>query len=466
MSETARWRELLAADVWPPVALFCFGIWLHAADATLIATILPVAVDEIGGLRIVNWAVALYELGTITAGAVTGLLVARVGVSGVQILGAIAYAAGCALSALAPSMEVLVVGRLFQGLGGGSMIAIAYVGIASLFPSRLTPRLWALISAVWGSSALAGPMIGGWFAEADMWRGAFWAFASQAGVLALLAPMIISRQPRAATAPPRERLPILRVAALAAAVLAITVAGLQTALSPTLALIGGGLVGLALVFLWDRRGPDRLYPRDLWSLGHPVSAGLLAMILLSVGTVAFTTYGPILLYRLHDTPPLVTGYILASGSVGWSVAAVLSSSVSRRREGLVIRLGTLLICVSSTALVLLVANGPVLAIALVFFLQGSGFGLSWAHLTRRLVTSAPAGESAKVSAAVPALQRLGYAIGAALCGTIANQAGLADDAAAPTIANVATWLLVLSVPVVMFGAFWAWRLARDNFSEN
>ncbi|MEC7570535.1 MAG: MFS transporter, partial [Pseudomonadota bacterium] len=77
MAETARWRELLAAEVWPPVALFCFGIWLHAADGTLIATILPVAVDEIGGLRIVNWAVALYELGTITAGAVTGLLVAR-----------------------------------------------------------------------------------------------------------------------------------------------------------------------------------------------------------------------------------------------------------------------------------------------------------------------------------------------------------------------------------------------------
>ncbi|MDP7380826.1 MAG: MFS transporter, partial [Alphaproteobacteria bacterium] len=152
--------------------------------------------------------------------------------------------------------------------------------------------------------------------------------------------------------------------------------------------------------------------------------------------------------------------------VGWSIAAVLSSSVSRRREGLVIRLGSLLICASSVALVLLVADGPVLTIAGALFLQGSGFGLSWAHLTRRLVTSAPAGESAKVSAAVPALQRLGYAIGAALCGTIANQAGLADDAAAPTIANAATWLLVLSVPVVMFGAFWAWRLARDDFSEN
>ena len=227
-------------------------------------------------------------------------------------------------------------------------------------------------------------------------------------------------------------------------------------------MIGGGLVGLTLVFLWDRRGPHRLYPRDLWSLGHPVSAGLLAMILLSVGTVAFTTYGPILLYRLHDTPPLVTGYILASGSVGWSVAAVLSSSVSRRREGLVIRLGTLLIASfdgSGSA----GRQWPGAGHRPGVFSQGSGFGLSWAHLTRRL-RCAPAGGA--VSAAVPALQRLGYAIGAALCGTIANQAGLADDARAATIANAATWLLVLSVPVVMFGAFWAWRLARDDFSEN
>ena len=74
-------------------------------------------------------------------------------------------------------------------------------------------------------------MIGGWFAEADMWRGAL-GLASQAGVLALLAPMIISRQPRAATAPPRERRRFCEWRP-AAAVLAITVAGLQTALSPT-----------------------------------------------------------------------------------------------------------------------------------------------------------------------------------------------------------------------------------------
>ena len=104
-------------------------------------------------------------------------------------------------------------------------------------------------------------MIGGWFAEADMWRGAFWAFApgrraGPAGADDHFPPTTRHRGPAART------LPILRVAALAAAVLAITVAGLQTALSPTLALIGGGLVGLALVFLWDRRGPDRLYPRD------------------------------------------------------------------------------------------------------------------------------------------------------------------------------------------------------------
>ena len=58
-----------------------------------------------------------------------------------------------------------MVGRLFQGLGGGSMIAIAYVGIASLFPSRLyAPPVGFDFGGV-GQFGLAGPTIGGWFAE-------------------------------------------------------------------------------------------------------------------------------------------------------------------------------------------------------------------------------------------------------------------------------------------------------------
>ena len=46
------WREVFAAGLGSRLALLCFGIWLHAADGTLVATLLPVAVDEIGGVRI------------------------------------------------------------------------------------------------------------------------------------------------------------------------------------------------------------------------------------------------------------------------------------------------------------------------------------------------------------------------------------------------------------------------------
>ena len=50
----------------------CLGVWLHAADALVATTVMPSAIAEIGGLAYIYWTIALYELGSIIAGAVTG----------------------------------------------------------------------------------------------------------------------------------------------------------------------------------------------------------------------------------------------------------------------------------------------------------------------------------------------------------------------------------------------------------
>lgn len=55
----------LAAVGWAPVTVLCLGVWLHAADSLLAATVMPSAVAEIGGLAFIYWAVALYQLGSI-----------------------------------------------------------------------------------------------------------------------------------------------------------------------------------------------------------------------------------------------------------------------------------------------------------------------------------------------------------------------------------------------------------------
>ena len=52
------------------VTVLCLGVWLHAADSLLAATVMPSAVAEIGGLAFIYWTVALYQLGsTVFAGA-------------------------------------------------------------------------------------------------------------------------------------------------------------------------------------------------------------------------------------------------------------------------------------------------------------------------------------------------------------------------------------------------------------
>jgi MFS family permease len=152
--------------------VLCLGVWLHAADSLLAATVMPSAIAEIGGVAFIYWTVALYQLGSIVAGAITGILAIRLGLRAAMTIAALIYGAGCTVSALAPDMAAMLLGRLLQGLGGGWMMALSHVGVTQLFPARRWPELLAVISGVWGVSALIGPLIGGAFATAGLWRGA------------------------------------------------------------------------------------------------------------------------------------------------------------------------------------------------------------------------------------------------------------------------------------------------------
>jgi len=80
-----------------------------------------------------------------------------------MMFSALVYGVGCAASALAPSMAVMLVGRIVQGLGGGAMLALSYVGVSLLFPERLWTHVLAIVSGVWGISSLVGPLVGAAF---------------------------------------------------------------------------------------------------------------------------------------------------------------------------------------------------------------------------------------------------------------------------------------------------------------
>ena len=95
---TAGWRELLGAGNLGVVVLVCLGPWLHAADALLITTMMPAIVAEIGGERLVAWNFALYEVGSIVAGAAGGLVAMRAGLRLPMAAAALIFALGCAVA--------------------------------------------------------------------------------------------------------------------------------------------------------------------------------------------------------------------------------------------------------------------------------------------------------------------------------------------------------------------------------
>ena len=101
---------------------------------------MPVAVEDIGGIPYLSWTYSLYQLGSVVTGAIAGLMVLRTGIAQAQILAGIIYVLGCALSGYAPDMPTMIVGRLLQGMGGGGLVSIAFIGASTLFPKKLWVR--------------------------------------------------------------------------------------------------------------------------------------------------------------------------------------------------------------------------------------------------------------------------------------------------------------------------------------
>src|SRR5437868_10802 len=136
MLQIATWRELARTGRLGQFVLLCLGIWLHAADTLLTATLMPAAVSEIGGIAYINWTIALYQIGSILTGAAAGNLAQQFGLRGALLTAALVYSLGCVASATASDIGGMLAGRLIQGLGGGMLLALSYVAIQMLFPRR------------------------------------------------------------------------------------------------------------------------------------------------------------------------------------------------------------------------------------------------------------------------------------------------------------------------------------------
>ncbi|MFQ6550097.1 MFS transporter [Aestuariibius sp. 2305UL40-4] len=445
------WREFLGSPHAASLALVCLAVWLHAADSLMVATMLPAIVAEVGGAALVGWSVSLYEIGSIVAGAASALLTMRYGLRGPMGLAALLFGAGCLLSAVSPTMPLVLTGRAMQGLGGGGLVAMGFVAVSVLFPRRYTARAMAVISGLWGVSAFTGPLIGGLFVEFATWRWGFAFFGAQAFLLALW--ILV----RSAAGPVRPvdggtGFPVGRLGLLCLGVVLVSLGGVEVAPLRTGLFVAGGIACLAGFLLLDGQAEaTRLLPQRPFDPRRRAGAALLMILALSVATIPILAFGPLLMVAIHGISALTAGYVVACSSIGWTVTAVLVSGAPERFDRLWIAVGMGLVALSIAGFLYAVPAGPVWLIAVFAAVEGGGFGLAWTFILRQAIAGVAAAEAQRISGALPTVQRSGYALGAAVMGIVANASGFLSMAGAEDAARVAAWVFAACLPFAVIG---------------
>ncbi|HEY1311222.1 MAG TPA: MFS transporter, partial [Pseudolabrys sp.] len=170
----AQPRPLTHPEVRAIVLGILMAMFLGALDQTIVATALPTIGRHFSNLGDLSWVVTAYLL---TATAVTPLYGKLSDIHGRRVMMLIAiviFVAGSIACAMAPSMTALVLGRAVQGLGGGGLMALAQTIIADIVSPRERGRYQGYIGAVFATSSVGGPVLGGFLTEHLDWSLIFW----------------------------------------------------------------------------------------------------------------------------------------------------------------------------------------------------------------------------------------------------------------------------------------------------
>ena len=167
-------RPLSHPEIRTIVLGIMLAMFLGALDQTIVATALPTIGRHFANLSDLSWVVTAYLL---TATAVTplyGKLSDIHGRRGMLLIAIVVFVVGSLACALATSMAMLIVSRGVQGLGGGGLMAIAQTIIADIVSPRERGRYQGYIAAVFATSSIGGPVLGGFLTEHIDWSLIFW----------------------------------------------------------------------------------------------------------------------------------------------------------------------------------------------------------------------------------------------------------------------------------------------------
>lgn len=333
-------------------------VTMAAFEALAVATVLPEAQRDLGGLGLYGLIFVAYMVASLGGILLAGREADRRGLTAPLALGLAVFAVGLVIGGFAPTMVVLIAARGVQGVGSGAIVTVAYAAIARGYDESLRPRMFAVLSSAWVVPGLVGPSLAGAVAEYLTWRLVF--------------------------------LGILPLVAIGGA---FTLPSLRRMGPPPVAAHSGGILAVL-------REAPRVLP---------------AIVLFALLTLTFfgaEAYLPLMLNEVRGQSATLGGLALTAAAITWTSGSWVQARTAQTWDKrLVIVAGLVLVGIGIAALIPVASDAPVWVAPLAWAVAGLGMGLAYPTITLIVLALAPAGREGAASAAINTSTVLGSAAG-------------------------------------------------------
>lgn len=399
------------------------GMFLAALDQTVVATAMRTIADDLGGFSLQAWATTAFLITSTISTPLYGKLSDIYGRKPFFLFAIVVFILGSALCGLAQSMYQLAGARALQGVGAGGLMSLALAIIGDIVPPRERAKYQGYFLAVFGTSSVLGPVIGGFLAGADTILGvAGWRWIFYINVpIALVALIVVTKVLHIPHHRQDHRIDWPGAVALVVCLVPLLIVAEQGREwgwgSPrSLICYGVGALGLVAFIVAERLyGDEALLPLRLFR-GRTFAVGTASSLILGMGMFGGFLLLPLYLQIVKGATPTSGGLELIPFVIGIMTGSIISGQTIARtgRYRIFPIVGTCLILVALLLFSRVTADTPLWQTMLVMVIMGLGLGGNMQPVILAVQNAASPREIGVSTSAVTFFRSMGGTLGTAV----------------------------------------------------
>jgi len=360
------------------------GMFLAALDQSVVGTAMRTIADDLGGLSMQAWATTAYLITSTVSTPIYGKLGDIFGRRPLFLIAISIFVLGSVTTGLANNMMELAAYRALQGIGAGGLFSLALTIVADIVPPRERARYQGMFLAVFGTSSLLGPIIGGAFAGVDEllfvdgWR---WVFLINIPIGAISLFMVLKFLHVPHTPRP-QKIDWWGAATIVLAVVPILLVAEQGrewgwTSTPSIALATVGVVGIIAFLLVEKRmGDAALIPFSIFKNPTFSRTQILGFII-GIGMFGGMIVLPLVIQVAYGASPTEAGLLMLPMVAGMMTATITSGRITSKygKYRIFFNTGTATLFLGYAYMVfLLEADTPIWVVSIGMILIGMGLG--------------------------------------------------------------------------------------------